>query len=239
MPTELLYLDNTYGKECESTCTMVEFTDLVVDKSIFYPTSFGQPNDRGTVIIDGKSFEIVDTWIDGLWVHLMSHDTYPQDIVGKKVSQKINWDLRYSRMRFRGAMFLISGIAYNEIKCTSRINQTYDDQSWVDLITDGDLTEDIVRNIEEKANQMVSAGLPITTRYITREEFGSNPDSMFLNKNQIPDYDRIRVTEIEGLPSQFDMGTQVANTSEIGKVTIKTTQIKGKLSKRLVVNLIL
>lgn len=239
MPTELLYLDNPYGKECESTCTMVEFTDLVVDRSIFYPTSFGQPNDRGMVTIDGKNFEIVDSWIDGLWVHLMSHDTYPQDIVGKKVIQKINWDLRYNRMRFRSAMFLISGIAYNEMKCTSRINQTYDDHSWVDLITDSDLTEDMVRNIEEKVNHMVSSKIPIKTRYITKQEFSSNAELMFLNKDQVPDYEKIRITDIEGLPMQFDMGTQVANTEEIGKVTIKTTQVKGKLSKRLVLNLIL
>ena len=35
----------------------------------------------------------MDTWQDGTWVHLISLDTYPQNIVGKIVHQTVNWDV--------------------------------------------------------------------------------------------------------------------------------------------------
>ncbi|MCL4342579.1 MAG: alanyl-tRNA editing protein [Candidatus Thermoplasmatota archaeon] len=240
MPTELLYLDRPYETECISTVTQVEFTDLVVDRSIFFPTGFGQPNDRGKVIIDGKEFVIAEAWSDGLFVHLMSlYDPYPQDIAGKSVKQVIDWNIRHIHMRFRSAMFLVAGIAYEKLKCLTRMNETYDDQSWIDLLTDKDLSDELVKDIEAAANEKMASALPITSRYISKEEFARNGTLMFLNKNSIPDYEKIRVTEIPGLATQFDMGIQVKNTSEIGKITIKTTLVKGKINKRLIINLAL
>ncbi len=238
MPTELLYLDQPYETKCESIVNRVEFTDLVVDKSLFYPTSFGQPNDRGEVIVDGKTFTIAEAWSDGLWVHLMSlYDPYPQDIAGKSVQQIVDWKVRLLHMRFRSAMFVVGGVAYTQLKCGSRMNQTYDDQSWIDILTETDLTEEMVKSLEAGANQIVQAGIPIKNKYISKQEFAADPVLMYYSKNKIPDYDKIRVAEIEGLPTQFDMGTQVKNTSEIGKITIKTTLVKGKISKRLALNL--
>ena len=57
-------------------------------------------------------------------------------------------------MRFRTAMFIISGLAYKFYNAKSRISQTYDDKAWVDLYIDN-ITEDIVKNITEEANKIV------------------------------------------------------------------------------------
>ena len=90
METELLYLNDQHLKECVGKVKFFEFTDLVVDKTVFYPTGEGQPNDKGKVIIDGKEYVIVDVWHDGTDVHLMSLDTYSEDIAGKEVKQVID-----------------------------------------------------------------------------------------------------------------------------------------------------
>ena len=35
METKLLYLDDQYQKECESTAKWFEFTDLITDQTVF------------------------------------------------------------------------------------------------------------------------------------------------------------------------------------------------------------
>lgn len=236
MPTEHIYLDDPYGKQCDSKAVMVEFTDLTVDRSIFYPTGEGQPNDRGYVEIDGKRYIIVDTWKDGVWVHLISLDTYPQDVAGKSVKQIIDWDTRYLHMRFRSAMYLLSALAYREYSATTRINQTYDDQSWMDIYAE-ELTEEMVNKLQEAANEIVSADLEIGNSYISADEFRNNSDLMGISKGKVPDQDRIRLCSIGELPLQYDMGTQVAKTSEIGNISLKTSLVKGKLNKRVTITL--
>ena len=60
METKKLFLNDSYLKECDSKAVMVEFTDLTIDQTIFYPTSYGQQNDQGEIIVDGKKFQVID-----------------------------------------------------------------------------------------------------------------------------------------------------------------------------------
>ena len=58
MGTKHSYLEDHYRKEGKGRVTFVEFTDIVVDDSILFPTSYGQPNDKGsifTILISGIS----------------------------------------------------------------------------------------------------------------------------------------------------------------------------------------
>lgn len=236
MPTEHIYLDDQYGKECDSKAVMVEFTDLTVDRSIFYPTGEGQPNDRGYVEIGGKRFDIVDTWKDGLWVHLISLDTYPQDIEGSEVKQFVNWDVRYIHMRHRTALYLMSALAFRDYGATTRINQTYDDQSWMDIYTE-ELTEEMVNKLVENANTIAASKVPVKTSYISKDDFEKNEQLMQVSKGKVPDYENIRICTIGDLPPLPDMGTQVANTGEIGTINVKTSLVKGKLNKRITITL--
>ena len=236
MATEALYLSNPYLKEAEGKVVMVEFTDLVVDKSVFFPTGEGQPNDKGEVEIDGKKFTIVDTWKDGLWVHLMSLDTYPQGIAGKTVKQRIDWDIRYGHMKFRTALYILSGLAFKKYNATVRINQTYEDYAWIDIIVDN-LTEEMVKEFESEANRIIREGIDIQYSFVTREQFSKDNALMSFVRNKIPDYDSIKVAKIGDLPPMPDLGTQVRNTKEVGGLKIKTTLVKGKISNRLTINL--
>jgi misacylated tRNA(Ala) deacylase len=48
----------------------------------------------------------------------------------------------------------------------------------------------------------------------------------------------VRVVEIEGLDLQADGGTHVANTREVGGLRIVGTRSKGRLNKRLEIELV-
>lgn len=235
METELLYLDNQHLKECVGKVKFFEFTDLVVDKTVFYPTGEGQPNDKGKVIIDGKEYVIVDVWNDGTGVHLMSLDTYADGISGKDVQQIIDWDVRYNHMKFRTALKIISALAYKLYGATTRINQTYEDQAWFDFETEGEITEEVVKKLEDEANKMVENDLPVEISYISREEFTSNEELMKISKGKIPDVGKIRLVKIGDLPSQPDFGTNVDKTGEVGRIEFKTNLVKGKINSRITI----
>ncbi len=234
MDTELLYLDDAYLKECEGTVKWFEFTDLVVDRTVFYPTGGGQPNDKGQVIIGGRTYPINDVWSDGTDVHIMSLDTYSEDIKGKPVQQVIDWDIRYQHMKFRTALKVITSLAYRLYGATNRINQTYEDQAWIDIEV-SEINEEMVKTLEEETNKVLVSDIETETFYLSREEFERDKDLMAISKNEVPDFEKIRILKIGDLPLQHEIGTNVKKTGEVGKVKFKTTLVKGKISKRLTV----
>lgn len=236
METKLLYLEDQYQKEATGTVKWHEFTDLILDQTIFYPTSEGQPNDRGKVIIDGNEYIIVDTWSDGDSIHLMSHDTFPDDVNGKEAKQIIEWDARYLHMRFRTALRILSGAAYRIFGATLRINQTYDDQAWLDLEMD-DITKEQVEQLFAEANSIASGKKEVTFSYMSRDDFLKQEEMMKICKGRVPDYEQIRVVHIEGVPDQMEFGTNVKNTGEIGEIEFKTNLVKGKISRRINITL--
>lgn len=236
METKQLYLEDQYKKEATGTAIWHEFTDLIIDETIFYPTSDGQPNDRGKVIIDGVEYIIVDTWSDGDNIHLMSHDTFPDDVDGKEVKQILDWDVRYIHMRFRTALRILSGLAHKLFGATMRINQTYDDQAWVDLELD-EITQEQVEKLFAEANSVAQSGKEVTFSYMPREQFLNEEEMVKIAKGRVPDYDSIRIVHIEGVPDQMEFGTNVNNTSEIGQIEFKTNLVKGKISRRINITL--
>ncbi|PYB68777.1 alanyl-tRNA editing protein [Thermoplasma sp. Kam2015] len=236
MKTKALYLDDSYSVEGTGTAVFVEFTDMKVDQSIFYPTTFGEPNDTGKVIIDNKEYQIVDTIYDGEYIHLISMDTYPQDIVGKTVKQKIDWDRRYIHMRFRTALKIISGLAYRKWKVPCRVNETYDDRAWID-IEKPDITEDEINEVMTEANEIVKKDLEVKFRYIGLDEFNGDEDLKKMSAHDAFDEERIRIMAIDGLPEQPEFGVNVKRTGEVGQINYKTTKLKGKVSNRINITL--
>ena len=236
MDTEFLFLKDQYAREAEGKVVWHEFTDLVLDKSVFFPTGHGQPNDRGNVIIDGREYIIVDTWLDGASIHLMSHDTFPDDVNGKVAHQILDWDVRYMHMRFRTALKILSGLSYELFKATVRINQTYDDSAWMDLELDN-ITEEMVSQLFEKANDIVKADREVTFSEMPRADFLKNTEMMAICKSVVPDFEEIRIMHLEGIPDQHEFGTNVKRTSEVGHINYKTNLVKGKISRRINITL--
>ncbi|MGP6206851.1 alanyl-tRNA editing protein [Cuniculiplasma sp. SKW3] len=232
MATKHSYLDDHYKKEGKGKVTFVEFTDIIVDDSILFPTSYGQPNDKGKITIEGKDFEIVDVWDDGDGIHLISHDTYPQDCKGKEILEFVDWDIRYNHMKFRTAMRVMAGLAFQKFGATHRINQTYEDYAWIDLEF-SDITEEKIRELEEETNKYLAEGKRPEYYYISKQDFMKRDDLMKISKAKVPDLPQLRIVKLEGLPEQLEMGTLVKDTKEVGKVRLKTNLVKGKVGSRV------
>ncbi|MDY7042329.1 MAG: alanyl-tRNA editing protein, partial [Chloroflexota bacterium] len=64
------------------------------------------------------------------------------------------------------------------------------------------------------------------------------PDLIRTKINLLPPaIQRVRVVEIEGLDMQADGGTHVANTREVGRIHVVGHTSKGRINKRLRIEL--
>ncbi len=100
--TEKLYLNDSYVKEFEAKVVSVNTNGLILDRTAFYPTGGGQPNDTGTLLIAGKVCKVIDVKkISNEVVHILetSHDVKEGEIV----KGTIDWKRRYICMRYQCA----------------------------------------------------------------------------------------------------------------------------------------
>jgi len=97
-----------------------------------------------------------------------------------------------------------------------------------------------VAHIERVANAVIADGRPISWRSLPREEAFQIPDLIRTKINLLPEHiTEVRVVEIAGLDLQADGGTHVRNTAEIGGLRVVGTRSKGRINKRLEIELTL
>jgi len=100
------------------------------------------------------------------------------------------------------------------------------------------MQQQLVAEIEESINKEMHAAHPISTRVLPREEAFQIPDLIRTKINLLPQgISEVRVVEIHDLDLQADGGTHVANTSEVGPIRITKYKSKGRINKRIVIEL--
>jgi misacylated tRNA(Ala) deacylase len=96
------------------------------------------------------------------------------------------------------------------------------------------LSKDLVQVIEEAVNREVTAAHPIRVQILPRERAFQIPDLIRTKINLLPpDIQFVRVVELVGLDLQADGGTHVANTREVGRIHVVDYKSKGKINKRI------
>ena len=90
------------------------------------------------------------------------------------------------------------------------------------------------KEIEEKVNLEIERDLYIKVGFIPREEALKIPGLIRTKVNLLPETIKIfRTIDIEGLDIQSDGGTHLNSTKEVGKVVVTGHQSKGKINKRI------
>jgi misacylated tRNA(Ala) deacylase len=204
---------------------------VVLDRTAFYPTGGGQPHDQGRLSWDGGAANVVEVRKAGPQVlHRLEGDTPP---VGSTVHGEVDWERRYALMRHHTALHSMSGVIYQLYGATVTGGQMYTDRARMDFQLP-DLSQERLARIEERTNELLAEGHPVTIRFLAREEAFQIPDLIRTRINLLPEgIQEIRVVNIEGIDQQADGGTHVANTREVGRVKIAGSENKGKGNKRL------
>lgn len=228
--TELLYLHDSYLKEFDATVTSVSGQMVTLDRTAFFPGGGGQPTDSGRLSWTGGEARLVEIRRDG--VSILHHLEGPTPSEGQAVRGVLDWDRRFAIMRHHSALHVLVGGVYHLFGALVTGGAIYPDRARMDFSLE-DLSKDRVAAIETEANRVIGENRRILVRFVTREEF-ERSDLTRLARNLLPPEIReVRVIEIEGFDAQADGGTHVANTREIGRLTVTKTENKGKTNRRL------
>lgn len=232
--TEALFREDAYLREAEAKVLGVnERGGILLDRTIFYATSGGQPGDTGRIVRpNGEAIEIAGT-ITGETKDEIIHLPAPgQSIVepGEAVTLRIDWERREKLMRMHTACHLLTVICPYPI--TGAAVSEEDSRVDFDLPDAGFTKEEVTARLQE----LIAADHPVSTRWIGDEELAANP-SLVKSKNVRPPTGsgRIRLVligENGTIDSQPCGGTHVHSTGEIGEIHVGKIEKKGRENRR-------
>jgi misacylated tRNA(Ala) deacylase len=238
--TELLYQTDSYLKDFEARITDVDLDNhgLILDRTAFYPGGGGQPADSGVLTYGYAPLRVKKIKrIAGKIVHLMEGDN-PLPEVGSELSGRIDWERRYELMRTHSALHVLCGVIFRDYGASVTGGDMDPLQGRMDFEFET-MHRDLVDEIEAAVNQEVSKAHPIKVAILPREEAFQIPDLIRTKINLLPEgIQQVRVVEIEDLDLQADGGTHVKNTSEIGRIRVADYKSKGKINKRIYIEIL-
>jgi len=232
--TEALFRDDAHLKT--TGAEVVALTDrggIILDRTVFYATSGGQPGDTGVLErADGSRIAIAATVTGETKDEIIHLPAAGQAMpaLGESLKLSIDWPRRYMLMRMHTACHLLSVVCPFPITGAA----VSEDDSRVDFdLPDTGWTKE---EVTAKLMDLVRADHPVFIRWITDEEFAANP-GLVKSKNVRPPSGtgRIRLVCIgEGatVDSQPCGGTHVARTGEVGEIHIGKIEKKGRENRR-------
>jgi misacylated tRNA(Ala) deacylase len=236
--TQPLFRTDAYAREATGRVKAITSEGgIIFDRSLFYPTSGGQPGDSGTLRWGKRDIEIA-TAVKGEGEDVILLPSEPAGLpsVGQQVTQHLNWDRRYRLMRVHTALHLLSVVIPLPVSGGSI------------SIDKGRLDFDMPDAPEDKAtldadlNRLIGCNMAVTEEWITDAELDAQPELVKTMSVQPPrGSGQIRLIRIGVGAETADLqpcgGTHVANTEEIGRVRIGKIEKKGRQNRRVYLHL--
>ena len=233
--TEKLYHQDSYLQEFEAVVTHLSEDRVALDRTAFYPGGGGQPSDRGRIVRDGDEFVVtnVKTENGDIW-HTVDSEGLQE---GEAIVAYLDWSNRYKLMRTHTAMHILCGVIWRDYGASVTGGNMTPGRGRMDFEFER-MHKELVEEIELKINVEVDAARPITAEVLPREQAFEIPDLIRTKINLLPEgIQQVRVVEIDGLDLQADGGTHVGNTNEVRRIRVVDYKSKGRINKRLIVEL--
>ena len=233
--TEELFATDAYVRSCEATVAEAGDEGVVLDRTVFYARSGGQPGDTGVLRWEGGQVRVLDTLKrGGRLLHEVDGDP---PAPGVDVTAEIDWDRRHTLMRTHTALHALSAVVFRDYDAKVTGGNMEPGVARMDFEL-ASIDAEFGRELEEKLNAELAADHPVLVSFLPRALALADPDLIRTKVNLIPEsVDPIRVIEIEGLDKQADGGTHVRSTAEVGRVRVAKTENKGKAFKRMRIEL--
>ena len=211
--TDLLFYKDFYQKEFEAEVLGVVEKDgdkcLIFDKTVFYPEGGGQPSDIGTVSIGGNDINMKHAEkIDNVVLHHVEEDI-SDDVVGKKVTGKLDWTRRITLARHHTGTHLVIAAARKVLgqhiwQAGSQNGLT---RARIDLSHYKRITQEELNEIEKLANEYVMDNIDLDIQFHTRDE-AQELYGFVLYQGGIVPGKMIRVVKVPGVDVQACAGTE-------------------------------
>ncbi len=233
--TELLYLVDSYIQSFFGT--IVEQLDgaVVLDRTAFYPGGGGQPADSGHLSDGTQNWKVTKVKrVGGKLAHFIDGGL---PLPGTNIEGKLDWERRYQLMRTHTALHILCGVIWRDYQSSVTGGNMEPLKGRMDFEFET-MRQELVAEINLAINKEVINERDVREKILPREEAFQIPDLIRTKINLLPKgIKEVRTVEIVGLDLQADGGTHVANTREVGHIQVVDYKSKGKINKRLYIEL--
>jgi alanyl-tRNA synthetase len=218
--TELLYYTDSYQVDFQAR-VVERLKDggragVILDRTCFYPTSGGQPFDRGE--IDGAEVEeVLVREEDGAVIHWLAGEPRSDDVTGR-----VEWPRRFDHMQQHTGQHILSQ-AFERVAGAATVSfHMGDEASTLDLDV-SQLTPEQVAQGEMLANTIVWEDRPVAVQFVTPEQALQMP----LRKIPPAKNGLLRLVSIESFDLSACGGTHVRRCGEVGQIKVTKSERQG------------
>jgi len=243
-PGEQLCYRDAYARSIQARVRHVETgeaTSIVLDRTVFYPGGGGQPSDRGVLLraADGRTWTVTGARKSGgEIVHLLDPTEGDPPAEGDALEVDLDWARRLALMRTHTALHALCGVVWRDhgaLVTGGNMEPGFGRMDFEFATMSGDL----VGSIEATVNGELAQQREVRVAVLPRDEAFAIPDLIRTKVNLLPEgIDEIRTIEIVGLDLQADGGTHVSNTREVGTIRVTGYESKGRINKRIRIELV-
>jgi len=224
--TRALYYEDHYIKEFDAEViwknNTSNGTEIILDKTAFYPEGGGQPADKGTLIINGKEILVKHVEKHGkAIIHLIDEKLN----IGDKVHGQLDWEHRYTLMKHHTGTHVVNGalrmlLGEHIWQAGSQLGVN---DARFDFAHYKDITEKERKEIEDLANKLVQKGQNVEKKVMDRNS-AERIYGFRLYQGGVPPGNSIRVLNIPGIDVEACGGMHLNNINEIEKIRILKTE---------------
>ncbi len=214
--TERLYYNDSRLLEFDATVISLSERDdgriaITLDRTAFYPTGGGQPNDTGT-LGEARVVDCIDAEDDGV-LHVVQ-GSVPQ--IGDLVHGKVEWLRRLDHLQQHTGQHILSAAFVELFDAPTNSFRVLEHECEIDIALE-DPTDERIEQAVDLANQIIWENRAMTIRQVTPEEAATLP----LRKEPSREGE-LRVIEI----ADFDLtpcgGTHARSTGEVGVIAMRS-----------------
>jgi alanyl-tRNA synthetase len=220
MATRRLYYDDSYlqrfqarvvecipGEPFRTAWGTVPVWEVLLDRSAFYPTSGGQPNDVGKI----ENARVLDVREENQEiVHIVDQELPPGEI-----QACIDWPRRFDHMQQHTGQHLLSAMFQERYGLPTVSFHLGSELCTIDL-RGPEPTTDLLQGAQRAANAVIFEDRPVNVRYGTAEQMAELGVRKEVERQGI-----LRAIEIESADLQPCGGTHVRTTGQIGLLVVR------------------
>jgi alanyl-tRNA synthetase len=220
MGTHRLYYDDSYMQNFAARLVQcipaepfvtelgtVPVWEVLLDRSAFYPTSGGQPNDLGS-IDDVRVLDVRDE--DDEIVHIVDRELAKGEVQGC-----VQWPRRFEHMQQHTGQHLLSAMFQERYGLPTLSFHLGGELCTID-VRGPEPSAEVLEGAQRASNEVVFADRPVNVRYGTAEQLAE-----LGVRKEVERAGLLRAIEIEGADLQPCGGTHVKSTGQIGVILVR------------------
>jgi alanyl-tRNA synthetase len=187
------------------------WTAVTLDRTAFYPTGGGQPNDTG-MLGGAPVVECIEAE-DEVILHIIQGGEFK---VGATVRGRVDWPRRLDHIQQHTGQHILSQAFVTLFAAETRGFRMMEQVSEIDVALD-EPTDASIAAAVRLANSIIWEDRPVRVRQVTKEEAAG----LALRKDSAREGE-LRIIEIEGFDLSPCGGTHAARTGEVGLIAVRS-----------------